>query len=91
MSSVDSQLEADATGTGKRVKSKADRQSQGDCAESLVPYDESDQPMLEEKLRVQNEKVVQPHLSEKYQNEAKAYWDKFYKRNETNFFKDRCV
>ena len=26
---------------------------------------------------------------DKYENEASIYWDKFYKKNEKNFFKDR--
>lgn len=29
--------------------------------------------------------------ADKYEKEAAKNWDKFYKRNSTNFYKDRCV
>ena len=28
--------------------------------------------------------------AEKYEGESQRYWNKFYLRNETRFFKDRC-
>lgn len=41
------------------------------------------------KLQLQNERLVSEHQAAKLELDAKRYWDLFYKRNETRFFKDR--
>jgi methyltransferase-like protein 6 len=41
------------------------------------------------KLQLQNERLVSEHQAAKLELSAKRYWDIFYKRNETKFFKDR--
>ncbi|EFA85993.1 hypothetical protein PPL_01226 [Heterostelium album PN500] len=33
--------------------------------------------------------LISPHLIEKYEKNADQYWNKFYKKNNANFFKDR--
>jgi methyltransferase-like protein 6 len=38
---------------------------------------------------MQNERLVSDHQATKLELNAKRYWDLFYKRNETRFFKDR--
>ena len=40
-------------------------------------------------LDVQNSRLVPEHKSISLEKDAKKYWDLFYKRNETRFFKDR--
>eukprot|EP01132_Coremiostelium_polycephalum_P001412 gene1412-1781_t len=35
------------------------------------------------------QELLQPFLIEKYEKDADKYWDKFYKKNNANFFKDR--
>ncbi|EGC31301.1 hypothetical protein DICPUDRAFT_40138 [Dictyostelium purpureum] len=37
----------------------------------------------------ENQKTVSPYLIEKYEKEADKFWNKFYKKNNNNFFKDR--
>ncbi|PNW83682.1 hypothetical protein CHLRE_05g239083v5 [Chlamydomonas reinhardtii] len=32
---------------------------------------------------------VPPHLADRYEAQAGKYWDMFYRRNTTKFFKDR--
>ncbi|GFG31715.1 hypothetical protein Cfor_06275 [Coptotermes formosanus] len=41
------------------------------------------------KLQLQNKRLVSEHQAAKLELNAKRYWDLFYKRNETKFFKDR--
>jgi methyltransferase-like protein 6 len=41
------------------------------------------------KLQQQNERLVSEYQAAKLELNAKKYWDLFYKRNETKFFKDR--
>lgn len=41
------------------------------------------------KLQLQNERLVSEYQATKLEMNAKRYWDLFYKRNETKFFKDR--
>lgn len=44
----------------------------------------------EEKEKLSNEKLVVSEFKQnKLEAEAKKNWDLFYKRNKTNFFKDR--
>ncbi|KAJ3033993.1 Methyltransferase-like protein 6, partial [Rhizoclosmatium hyalinum] len=40
-------------------------------------------------LKTHAQKPVSPFLKQKLINEAPKHWDLFYKRNTTNFFKDR--
>ena len=40
-------------------------------------------------LQKQNERIVSEFKQEKLEKEACKSWDLFYKRNETNFYKDR--
>lgn len=42
-----------------------------------------------EQLEKQDQRLVTKFKAEKFQAEAKKHWDLFYKRNATNFFKDR--
>ncbi|KAF2077533.1 hypothetical protein CYY_001151 [Polysphondylium violaceum] len=37
----------------------------------------------------ESQKLVSPQLIERYEKEADRFWDKFYKKNNNNFFKDR--
>ncbi|KAN0025852.1 hypothetical protein ACTFIU_001612 [Dictyostelium citrinum] len=37
----------------------------------------------------EKQKTVSPALIEKYEKEADKFWDKFYRKNNSNFFKDR--
>lgn len=41
------------------------------------------------KLIAQNSRLVPSHLATQLERNARKYWDLFYKRNETRFFKDR--
>lgn len=43
----------------------------------------------EEKLEKQNCRMVTPFQAGKLEENARKYWDQFYNRNKTNFFKDR--
>ncbi|KAH7050414.1 S-adenosyl-L-methionine-dependent methyltransferase [Linnemannia elongata] len=38
---------------------------------------------------ISKDKVIKPFWVNKYKNEAAKNWDRFYKRNETRFYKDR--
>ncbi|KAG9323766.1 hypothetical protein KVV02_007761 [Mortierella alpina] len=38
---------------------------------------------------IEKDKAIKPFWVNKYKNEAAKNWDKFYKRNETRFYKDR--
>ncbi|KAG0205270.1 Methyltransferase-like protein 6 [Mortierella sp. GBA30] len=38
---------------------------------------------------IEKDKVIKPFWVNKYKNEAAKNWDRFYKRNETRFYKDR--
>ena len=40
-------------------------------------------------LDIQNSRLVSEHKSTSLEKDAKKFWDLFYKRNETRFFKDR--
>ncbi|EGG19778.1 hypothetical protein DFA_06878 [Cavenderia fasciculata] len=40
-------------------------------------------------IKKDQQELVSPFLIEKYEKDADKYWDKFYKRNNSNFFKDR--
>ncbi|KYR01573.1 hypothetical protein DLAC_01570 [Tieghemostelium lacteum] len=40
-------------------------------------------------IEVEKQTTIQKSLIEKYEKEADIYWDKFYKKNKSNFFKDR--
>lgn len=42
-----------------------------------------------DQLEIQNTRIVPEQKANKLESEAKKYWDLFYKRNETRFFKDR--
>lgn len=41
------------------------------------------------KMRAQNSRMVPKHRAMLLEKDAKKYWDLFYKRNDTRFFKDR--
>ncbi|CAK8689335.1 unnamed protein product [Clavelina lepadiformis] len=55
----------------------------GSCDERILTEDEINM------LKNQDKKIVSEFKSIKLENEAKKMWDLFYKRNSTNFFKDR--
>ncbi|KAF8949986.1 hypothetical protein BGZ46_004814, partial [Entomortierella lignicola] len=38
---------------------------------------------------IEKDKAIKPFWVNKYKNEAAKNWDRFYKRNETRFYKDR--
>jgi len=38
---------------------------------------------------IENDKAIKPFWVNKYKNESAKNWDRFYKRNETRFYKDR--
>ncbi|KAK3815015.1 MAG: methyltransferase-like protein 6-like protein [Benniella sp.] len=38
---------------------------------------------------IENDKAIKPFWVKKYKNESAKNWDRFYKRNETRFYKDR--
>ena len=42
-----------------------------------------------DQLEKQDQRLVADFKAEKFQSEAQKHWDLFYKRNSTNFFKDR--
>lgn len=42
-----------------------------------------------EKLKSQNSRMITPFMAQKLEIDARKNWDLFYKRNKTNFFKDR--
>ncbi|XP_051157849.1 tRNA N(3)-methylcytidine methyltransferase METTL6 [Leptopilina boulardi] len=42
-----------------------------------------------EKLDAQNSRIISQFRAKQLEKDAKKYWDLFYKRNETRFFKDR--
>lgn len=42
-----------------------------------------------EKLDAQNSRMISEFRANQLEKDAKKYWDLFYKRNETRFFKDR--
>ncbi|KAI5706004.1 methyltransferase-like protein 6 isoform X2 [Diaphorina citri] len=44
---------------------------------------------LNKNLERQNSRLVSKHVAEEIEQNKKKYWDLFYKRNETKFFKDR--
>lgn len=61
-----------------------------------------DQVVCDDEWTPERERLAQEHLrrdtssipdfwQRKYETEAAKNWDKFYKRNSTNFYKDRCV
>ena len=59
---------------------------------SLVMADEDDVRALteEEKIKLEDDsKIVSKFKQNKLEKEAQKNWDLFYKRNATNFFKDR--
>lgn len=43
----------------------------------------------EEKLKLQNSRLISAYQANKINIESKKHWDLFYKRNDTRFFKDR--
>lgn len=43
----------------------------------------------EEKLKLQNSRLISAYQANKVNIESKKHWDLFYKRNDTRFFKDR--
>lgn len=43
----------------------------------------------EEKLKLQNSRLISVYQANKINIESKKHWDLFYKRNDTRFFKDR--
>lgn len=43
----------------------------------------------EEKLKLQNSRLISAYQANKINVESKKHWDLFYKRNDTRFFKDR--
>lgn len=43
----------------------------------------------QEKIERQNCRLVSPFQAKKLEEHAQKYWDQFYNRNKTNFFKDR--
>ncbi|XP_053667282.1 tRNA N(3)-methylcytidine methyltransferase METTL6 [Anopheles marshallii] len=58
----------------------------GDVAtESVKSLSDAEKAKLEE----QNKRMVTPFQALKLEQEARKYWDLFYKRNENRFFKDR--
>lgn len=56
---------------------------------SSTPCTESERYMNIELLAEKHKTPVSRFWVDKYANEARRNWDLFYKRNETNFFKDR--
>jgi methyltransferase-like protein 6 len=61
----------------------------GDWIISDLPCDPEDRPALQLALDKVNDSSVSQFWKDKYEREAKRNWDLFYRRNETNFFKDR--
>lgn len=61
------------------------------CGQNAVSSTERRELSSEEcfKLQLQNERLVSKYQAAKLEQNAKRYWDLFYKRNETKFFKDR--
>eukprot|EP00455_Lapot_gusevi_P034374 TRINITY_DN3787_c0_g3_i1.p1 TRINITY_DN3787_c0_g3~~TRINITY_DN3787_c0_g3_i1.p1 ORF type:complete len:337 (-),score=92.10 TRINITY_DN3787_c0_g3_i1:52-1011(-) len=59
-----------------------------DTIPSEQPCDEEDISQYQEILS-RDSTVLSAYWADKYEKEASKNWDKFYKRNETNFFKDR--
>ncbi|OQR97061.1 methyltransferase domain-containing protein [Achlya hypogyna] len=59
--------------------------------DALIVDDEwtPEREALAQELLSQDKKVVPPFWQEKYEREAAKSWDLFYKRNTTNFYKDR--
>lgn len=52
-------------------------------------WDETKEIRALERIKLQQKREVKPFFIQKYEKEAAAYWDKFYKRNTTNFYQDR--
>ena len=46
-------------------------------------------PQEIEKMRVQNSRLVSEFRANQLEKDAQKFWDLFYKRNNTRFFKDR--
>jgi len=63
----------------------------GEMCYSSDPCDPEDLEALEAKLEehAMSKKQVVEFWKTKYEEQAHKYWDLFYKRNKTNFFKDR--
>lgn len=61
------------------------------CVESDVPVDASDLDAYRKLLDEQDVKSKQPNQfwKNKYEKEAVKNWDRFYNRNQDNFYKDR--
>lgn len=69
-----------------------------ECCEAMLQCDQNSVSSTETriltseerlKLQLQNKRLVSDHQAAKLELNAKRYWDLFYKRNETKFFKDR--
>ena len=61
--------------------------------EKIVCDDEwtEERERLAQELLQQDTSTIPEYWQTKYEREAAKSWDKFYKRNTTNFYKDRCV
>lgn len=69
-----------------------------ECCEAMLQCDQNSVSSTETrvltseermKLQLQNKRLVSEHQAATLELNAKRYWDLFYKRNETKFFKDR--
>ncbi len=66
----------------------AEEQSEIDRAEIKSRFGSpEDLAAMEE--RIARQKPVPPFWKSKYENECSSFWDRFYKRHQANFFKDR--
>jgi methyltransferase-like protein 6 len=59
----------------------------GDTLPSFEPCD--DEYAESARQKIASDATLAPFFQQKYVTQARTMWDKFYKRNATNFFKDR--
>lgn len=62
------------------------------CAQSVKFPQEDQQDNLDpnlELLKIQDSRLVSEYKANLLESQARKYWDQFYKRNETRFFRDR--
>lgn len=64
--------------------------SSNDSVDNIIPEQRMmTEDEIQEILARQDSRKVTPFMAGKLENEARKNWDRFYKRNETKFFKDR--
>ena len=69
-----------------KASQSIEKDNEGGWVTSAIPRELSE---LEKQKLVDDEVCVSEFKQNKLEKEAKKNWDLFYKRNSTNFFKDR--